>query len=681
MFKREGLEKAALYGIILFAATLTNALFFNQLGYYFALICLTIIYFKYDKNICQKTGLEIAFVVFVTVELVSLIYNGNFVGGFEYFLKKLLLMPTAYVLMAGIKDFKDAKIIFYTFVVFALGSEVMYLYYAFDHYSRNMYTFTNDGPSVLQHTITTVQMFAVTSIILLSFFLVSKTLRSKIIYAILLVISVIAMFATYKRTGWLGFIAGALTVLIVGRYYKTIAFAAILLVVVIFTQKNYSGLSIYELNENLELQETVETLGYAYSTLPIAGKLFVAEFSNGVSEFENNSFKEVYKSPAPVKEIKRFNDSLFVALHTSTLMTLQKVTGKGAEKLIDFVSPGLTIFFTAYKDILYAVDADSGLSVFTNLPNSDIISSKVKLEEGRSVHINDSIILCGLEDFRFSIFRNNSGLPGEILSTSEVNDKNLRFAFFDGYIPYFYNQSDSLTYFNPLTGEKGAVKLPYQSGEINRIFKEGDRIIASLTDGRLYIWNLDSLKNINTIAEVKLDYVPFSISISENKLYLTEMKRSRILSIVDPDSETNQTRFAMWKIGFRIAAANPIFGTGEIDLREDFIKYRDPLDKETHSHLHNTIVQIAAWLGILGLLSYFFILYALYRLHFKALVAVKKDEFSYAFVLGAIGAISSFIVSGFTEYNFSDHEIIVFVWFTTGMTLALAKINKSENSI
>ncbi len=146
--------------------------------------------------------------------------------------------------------------------------------------------------------------------------------------------------------------------------------------------------------------------------------------------------------------------------------------------------------------------------------------------------------------------------------------------------------------------------------------------------------------------------------------------KGRIDSIWDPGYRTNVQRMQMIEGGWRIFKEHWIIGVGPIDLAPLY-EERKPEDAVyVYGHLHNNFVNIAVTLGSIGLLSFLFVWYALFRLMAGNLASgVPPPE--RAWVAGSIGALAGFLVNGLFEWNFADAEVITLVYIIVGSNVAI----------
>jgi putative inorganic carbon (HCO3(-)) transporter len=144
----------------------------------------------------------------------------------------------------------------------------------------------------------------------------------------------------------------------------------------------------------------------------------------------------------------------------------------------------------------------------------------------------------------------------------------------------------------------------------------------------------------------------------------------RAKSIVDPTHPNNIGRIMMWKTGMAMWKDRPIFGFGDIDLYSTYSLYRTPGVDEPAGHLHNIYIHLLVTLGAVGFVIVMFLFYRIGKEELTIYTHHKDDALVRSVSLGSTAIFSGFLVNGIFEWNFGDHEIMVFLWFTVGLCLA-----------
>ncbi len=152
----------------------------------------------------------------------------------------------------------------------------------------------------------------------------------------------------------------------------------------------------------------------------------------------------------------------------------------------------------------------------------------------------------------------------------------------------------------------------------------------------------------------------------------------RAKSIVNPYHPTNIGRLHMWSTGMKIFADHPILGVGDSDMHKIYMEYKSPDDVETGGHLHNDYIMLLVTLGSVGFLIVMAMFVKIGAVELSVFRHFSSDWLGSSVALGAFAALCGFLVNGMFEWNFGDHEIMVFLWFTVGLTLAVQKTLRVE---
>ena len=81
---------------VIFLLSLSNSIFVNQIGYFGALLFILVKIAVTRKNQFNKTGLELAFALYMIAEILALIFSDYKVEALNNFTKRALLIPVFY---------------------------------------------------------------------------------------------------------------------------------------------------------------------------------------------------------------------------------------------------------------------------------------------------------------------------------------------------------------------------------------------------------------------------------------------------------------------------------------------------------------------------------------------------------------------------------------------------------
>ncbi|HMB69692.1 MAG TPA: O-antigen ligase family protein [bacterium] len=143
--------------------------------------------------------------------------------------------------------------------------------------------------------------------------------------------------------------------------------------------------------------------------------------------------------------------------------------------------------------------------------------------------------------------------------------------------------------------------------------------------------------------------------------------------ILDPRSPANVERARVWENGVKLFAEDPLTGWGLQDLRADYARVKSPDDPD-EGHMNSVPVQVAASMGIPGLLAFGWLLVALFRRLAAARKRVLHDTFLRSVVEGAEAGLVAFVAAGLVEWNLGDSEILALLFFLVGAAIAAERV-------
>ncbi len=172
--------------------------------------------------------------------------------------------------------------------------------------------------------------------------------------------------------------------------------------------------------------------------------------------------------------------------------------------------------------------------------------------------------------------------------------------------------------------------------------------------------------------------IPLAVLVVAVLLFAPPYVTGRLASIVDLHHPENETRILLWGTGLKIFADHPVTGVGDIDLGLLLKQYAGPGYSGQWGHLHNVAVHVLVTLGILGFLAVAALFIRIGMVEWKIYRRVKEDWFAGSFALGAFAVFVGFQVNGLTEWSFGNQMVVILVWITLGITLALGRMAGKE---
>ncbi|MBI2416599.1 MAG: O-antigen ligase family protein, partial [Ignavibacteriales bacterium] len=573
--------KSSTVFILLFTATLAASIFLNQIGYYGALIMLLAGWYKTKENPFRLTGVETGFALYIIAILVSAVFSGNSAEAFHNLLKRTLLIPTVYTLAAAASTEFKFKLFYKSIIGFTSVIGIIYLYFAFNSYITHELQRTGSGPAVFQHPITTSQMFTYAFILCAGLLLGTKKLtKDKLVYVLSALILGAALLATYKRTGWLGCAVGILFIIFLSRKWLIAFLFVLLLGIVVYLQPNTSTIYVFDQNKQGKAEQLIATEGRVGTPVSIDSLTVITDFDKGLLYFDRNfSLLKKQNLSNAISNLYKLNDTLYGAYYFD--LSMQRLIYKNGSFTPlgePFLAPGDTKHCTVVGERVYFLDNDSGLTVYTNVAGGLIKKRFPKYNDYSYFSVDSSYIVFYEAGARTLLCElNSAGFPVGERVNLPFDPKKISMA-----LVYRYN-------FIRVTGNDIDIydcrKLPmtktasFTAKGILGVQAEGDSILFTTVSGILS-YNLKTKKRSLFAVENIAFEQNYYTAHAGNKIVITNVNRGRLLGFVDSYNPSNNNRMSFWRAAILIYRDYPLFGVGDIDVANYYIKYKRPTDKE-----------------------------------------------------------------------------------------------------
>jgi O-antigen ligase len=147
--------------------------------------------------------------------------------------------------------------------------------------------------------------------------------------------------------------------------------------------------------------------------------------------------------------------------------------------------------------------------------------------------------------------------------------------------------------------------------------------------------------------------------------------RARAWSAFDPHDPTNLERTYMWQGGLAMLRDHPLTGVGPQDLQPIYERYKPPQATERAGHLHSVPVQIAASMGLAGLIAFALLYGSLFVAAGHGLRRmISLGGLAAGLRASVIAMLAGFLVAGLFEWNFGDEELLYPLLTLVGMAWA-----------
>ncbi len=660
------------FGIFtVFLLTLTNSIFLNQLGYYGALLLLIYSYFARKEKAFSPTGLEIPFLFYTAVLILSTIFSVNQGQSFHNLLKRILLIPIVYTTVAVLTDNKKIKSAIFIFLFAAIAVVVVYLAHSYEYFIQNLYQVKESGPSLFQYPITASELMSI--VLIFCFTLIfdkELSVKWRAASVIGFLLSTAALLATYKRTGWLAAAAGLIIVLLLKKQWKLLTAGALLLLVIFFTDKSYSEIWTFKNFSGSGNAPVVEqTAGRANAVISSGNKQYIAGYEAGLTVREGSRVRN-FDAGSAVLDVEPITDSTVLLYLVDTRFVLFNIGEEKGKVENVFTTPGLVYSYSLSNNNLFVLDGDGYLTKFTINGNKIDSVHYPTIKGYQQVFADGSNIILSSRTGVNVYSMNEDGSISRSAGYPELNGSVVLGIYNDHYIL-----------------SRGGETSVYKIGEGSLSIAGELPSVANATrmdtiEGNAYLWNStgdlwevkpDSSGSLTIILKHSYNTLIKDIDVRGGDLYLARYKRSRLSSFYDPYNMSNQSRIAFWTAGFKMFADRPLLGAGDIDLRDLYVKYKRPFDKEIQGHMHNNYVHILVTLGAVGFIAFMFLIIKIIIVLFGNVNRTKTDGFNNSLAVAALASFIAFLTAGLTEWNFGDHEIISMIWFVVGLSITAAR--------
>jgi O-antigen ligase len=144
-------------------------------------------------------------------------------------------------------------------------------------------------------------------------------------------------------------------------------------------------------------------------------------------------------------------------------------------------------------------------------------------------------------------------------------------------------------------------------------------------------------------------------------LVLPTQFQDRLLDSFDLRDTTTQSRLELLRTGAAMVADHPLTGVGPQMVPVTAPRYRSNPEFPgwLYQHLHNTPLQIAAEIGLIGLAAWL-VLWGVLLRDFLRMTRASRDgpRLTHFAAANAVCVSVAFLAAGLLEYNFGDSELL-----------------------
>jgi O-antigen ligase len=175
-------------------------------------------------------------------------------------------------------------------------------------------------------------------------------------------------------------------------------------------------------------------------------------------------------------------------------------------------------------------------------------------------------------------------------------------------------------------------------------------------------------------------------------LFVLQQKRN--VGFFDKKDDSIRWRQTVQREGLQLLLSKPrhlLIGVGMDSIKSHWIEWgmfdkgRLPI-----GHMHSNLLQLALERGVPALLVWLAWLFIYARLLWRTFRRMGKvrsrgtelnepnEWINRGILLGALGGLAGFFISGLVHYNWGDSEVVMIVYFIMGLSLVLERLSRPE---
>jgi O-antigen ligase len=157
-------------------------------------------------------------------------------------------------------------------------------------------------------------------------------------------------------------------------------------------------------------------------------------------------------------------------------------------------------------------------------------------------------------------------------------------------------------------------------------------------------------------------------------LFVLQQKRN--VSFIDQSDQSTTWRETVWREGIHLLVAKPrhlLIGVGMDSIKRRWREWgMFDSGRIPWGHMHSDLLQIALERGVPALILWLGLLFVYIRMLWRMLRSCRTlAGIDRGIVLGALGGLLGFFTSGLVHYNWGDSEVVMILYLTMGLGLAI----------
>jgi O-antigen ligase len=167
---------------------------------------------------------------------------------------------------------------------------------------------------------------------------------------------------------------------------------------------------------------------------------------------------------------------------------------------------------------------------------------------------------------------------------------------------------------------------------------------------------------------------------------LLVLQQKRNVGFFDQNDNSTTWRETVWREGFHLLTSSPrhlLVGVGMDSIKAHWREWglfdngRLPI-----GHMHNDYLQIALERGVPALFVWLILMGTYARTLWRLRLRVPGDNWiERGIVLGALGGLIGFMISGLFHYNWGDSEVVMIFYMIMGLSLVIERKTRAGDSV
>jgi putative inorganic carbon (HCO3(-)) transporter len=143
----------------------------------------------------------------------------------------------------------------------------------------------------------------------------------------------------------------------------------------------------------------------------------------------------------------------------------------------------------------------------------------------------------------------------------------------------------------------------------------------------------------------------------------------------------NDDRIAAYCNSLNMIKAHPLIGVGANTYMKNYKQYKEHPEYRNivttdYMYAHNNFLQMAAEIGLIGLVIFFWLLYKLFS-ECRNIYRSLNDDFLKVLSLSLSACLIAFLVNGLTESSLYYSRVAVLFWYIMGFSISLKRFASS----